>query len=215
MPRRRRFCAHTHAARGAFAKPHVVAPAAPRRRDRGVSFASFEPDILVEVTTVCDRACPGCYSPTVRSKDAPAVVYARYPERFLAPSVLGRELAALGESGLVIALRGGEPSRHPGLADVVRVASRYARTLYVETHGRWVVERTLESLRLVEALAAPEAIVKISFDAMHGMRPALLREAIATLDRAGAAWVVAITEPDDVAFARTRATCDWIADARI
>jgi len=138
-------------------------------------------------------------------------VYARHPELFLAPWALGRALVALGEPALVIALRGGEPSRHPGLAVLARVASHYARAVYVETHARWAIEPT----PLLPALAAAGAIVKISFDAMHGMRPVQLQRVVAALERAGVAWLVAITEPDDAAFARTRASCGFIADERI
>jgi len=142
-------------------------------------------------------------------------VYARHPELFLDPAVLARALSTLGESELVIALRGGEPSRHPRLDELVAIARPFARTLHVETHARWVVDATAESARLIDAIVTYGATMKISFDAMHGMRASMLREVTRRLDAAGAAWVVAITEPDEAEFARARAACEWIADDRI
>lgn len=179
------------------------------------AMGAFAPDVIVEVTTVCDRACPGCYSPTLRTREDPAAVHARHPELFLSPEALERVLEDLGELPGGISLRGGEPSRHPLLAALVEVSRRWATTVWVETHARFLLQPSPLVAEWLRALHHTNAIVKISYDRMHGLKEQQLRVVTEALDRATVRWMIAITEPDHESFARTRAGCAFVPDERV
>ncbi len=172
----------------------------------------FQPDLVAEVTLSCDRRCPGCYSPTLVTQDDPRQVIEARPELFLLPEVLDRLLGGLDEPALTVALRGGEPSRHPLLAALVEVAARHAQVVWVESHARWVLKEPAWSAGWLETLARTEAVLKISYDRMHALKPATLREITTRLDRSRVAWNVAITEPTEGEFLRARAACPWIPE---
>jgi hypothetical protein len=61
-----------------------------------VNLATFEPDLIVEVTSVWDRYCPGCYSPKIRTDAGPpelTALHRQEPHAFprpLAPRMGGR-----------------------------------------------------------------------------------------------------------------------------
>lgn len=175
----------------------------------------FAPDLLVEVTSVCDRAWPGNYSSALRTTNDPRAFLAVRPDLFLATDKLRTALESLGRRDLSIALRGGEPSRHARLLDLVRCATPFARELFVETNARWTVEPRRSVREWLAELATLRTILKISFDRMHALDPRDLEEIVSQLERHGVRWLVAITAPDEMTLTRTRELCRWVPDKRL
>ena len=180
---------------------------------------TFQPDLVVEATAVCDRQCAGCYAPNVISREAPIEMLARRPDLFLAPATLQAALQShLQQRSTpirIVGIRGGEPTRHPHLTDILSaLRSNTDAAIYLETHGRWLLSDT-PNTELLTALAAHHSIVKLSFDRMHGLAADELRDLTRRLSQSGVAWCVAITEQDEAAFSNTRATCSWIDDNRL
>lgn len=179
-------------------------------------FHDFTPDVIVEVTSVCDRKCVGCYAPNIVTKEAPEDLIKKFPDLYLSPQQLESSLALIsGGSEVFITIRGGEPSRHPLLGDLVEVARKYGRKTYIETHGQWIDDRSEDSSALLEKIARANIFVKLSFDRMHGMSVERLQTITNILGGLGIQWVVAITERNASDFEVVRATCDFVPDDRI
>jgi len=176
-------------------------------------FRAFHPDLIVEVTGVCDRACAGCYAPNLISKYSPEDLFREKPEMFLMSEGLNATLTEMKANIDSIALRGGEPSRHPYLSNLLRVAHKHSRNVYVETHGRWILNNG-ES-ELLQVCAELGTILKISFDRMHGLSSDELKGIINRISKEQAAFLIAITEATDEDFLKTRALCDWVPDENI
>jgi organic radical activating enzyme len=176
----------------------------------------FMPDVIAEITTACDRRCPGCYSPTLVSNESPEDLYNQHPELFMSPELFDDLLQSLQKRDLIISLRGGEPSRHLKLLDMIHVASRYCKTIYVETHARWILLEENNLTRLwIEGFRRHKVITKISFDSMHALKGESLEQITKTLDRNSVTWQVAITEESHEEFLKSRMKCTWIPDERI
>lgn len=182
---------------------------------RSQRLAVFAPDLIVEVTSVCDRACPGCYSPTLRTKEAPELTFLEHPEMYLGAEPLDAVLEELGGVVRTVSLRGGEPSRHPLLAELVAVARLRGLEVIIETHARWVLDDHERTTRWLMAFADPGVSLKVSYDRMHGLKPMELQRVLGRLDGAGVRWSIAITEPTFDAFLKTRAQCHGVPDERI
>lgn len=177
----------------------------------------FRPDLIVEVTTVCDRQCAGCYAPNNVSGKDPAQLLAEKPEWFLTTVALETTLRELhAESSIAeseISVRGGEPTRHPGLPDLLRSLRRSSSgPLYLETHGRWALTG---SEHLFDVLRETDTIVKISFDQMHGLSPSALKQITESIEREDIRWCVAITEATSEEWAVSRKSCSWVNDDHI
>lgn len=172
---------------------------------------SFHPDLIIEVTSVCDRHCVGCYAPNLVSKIDPEQLFLDRPELFIDPKVLEKQLPTLAPLGLV-AIRGGEPTRHPRLHEILQLCSQGATEVYLETHGRWIGGPLGELEGLCSQLGI---VVKISFDRMHGTSVSELQRMTSILNLKGIPWVVAITEPNDDSFAQVRAMCDWVSEDQV
>ena len=190
------------------------------KRARG--YFEFRPEVIVEVTMVCDRACSGCYAPNLISHDDPEISLRRHPELFLKPDALRERLSELTTSTArqltSISFRGGEPTRHPKLPALIDEALRFTRQLFIESHARWVLPQRGAATSfgaLMKALARRRAVLKISFDSMHDMSARELRDLTQYLDRNRVNWLVAITEPDRERFDEQRVRCDWIPDSKI
>jgi organic radical activating enzyme len=183
----------------------------------------FSPDLIVEVTSVCDRSCNGCYAPNVVSRAGAKELQKFAPNLFLSAESLELGLEALeGEKGsqpIVISFRGGEPSRNPFLAELLQVAARRSPRIFVETHGRWVIDpipgEEMENRRLIESIRNTHAIVKVSFDRMHGLSQEKLQAITDTLDREQIEWCIAITEATENAFMQTRSLCSWVPNDKV
>lgn len=176
---------------------------------------SFNPELIVEVTSVCDLNCPGCYSPTLRTTEKPEVTLSQHPDMFLSPETLATALSNLHPQPRSLSLRGGEPSRHPLLAELIRVSADVCETVWVETHARWLAVDDARRDEWVRVFRETNAIVKVSFDKMHHLRTDVLRQISNVLETEDLRWMIAITEPDEASFDKTRRRCDWIEDRRI
>ncbi|HEX8721342.1 MAG TPA: radical SAM protein [Pyrinomonadaceae bacterium] len=185
-------------------------------------YFEFNPELIVEVTMVCDRACQGCYAPNLVSRGRAQAALARHPELFLKPEVLSGRLSEIASSLkrqlTSLSFRGGEPTRHPELPALIALSLRFTRRLFVETHGRWLLpgqDAGPEPGEALRVLARQGVTVKVSFDSMHGTTAAELKELLGRLDRQGVNWLVAITEPDAESFLARRELCGPVADSKI
>jgi organic radical activating enzyme len=194
---------------------------AERNKDATLTgYRNFHPDLIIEATTVCDRACQGCYAPNVVSKKDIQSMYVENPALFLSSCNLSSSLN--NSNGVaVIAIRGGEPTRHPKLIELLEIASHHAKEIYLETHGRWILsaDKKQNSLsewsELLDSCRQLNVQIKLSFDRMHGLSESELKETTETLAQQQIKWLVAITEPDSEHFQSTRAKCAWIPDHQI
>jgi hypothetical protein len=173
---------------------------------------SFAPDLIVEVTQVCDRACAGCYAPNVVTKSDGLELLRSNPELFLSPKNLESAVANLSKSLASIAIRGGEPSRHPELGQLLKIASRIGKTL-LETHGRWLLGASCAPL--LKEIQESNTTVKISFDKMHGATSEELRTMLSRLTENAIPYLVAITESSLADYENTKALCDFVPESAI
>lgn len=178
-------------------------------------YLRFSPDLIVEATSVCDRSCKGCYAPNVVSKENISKFFRERPELFLSKESFRSSLEAIGIKLSVASIRGGEPSRHPELPSLFSILRETATTVYLETHGRWVLEDTEYARALIESCRANHVILKISFDSMHGLGDAALKAIVDRAEGVNIEYVIAITELDEKSFENTRASCSWISDSKI
>lgn len=177
--------------------------------------SQFVPDVILEVTTACDRNCPGCYSPTLVSKESPEDLLRDHPSLFMTPEVLSTSLAALQRTDLTIAMRGGEPSRHFQLGELIIAAQNYTQLIYIETHGRWILNDNTLTQRWLEIFKTYDVICKLSFDSMHGLKSEQLKLITEKLDTHNVYWMIAITEVTENEFALVKASCPWIPESKI
>lgn len=192
--------------------------------DKGTrDYFAFEPELIVEVTMVCDRACLGCYAPNIISRSDHVDTLRRRPELFIHPEALRERLAEVTSSIkrplTSLSFRGGEPTCHPSLPALIDLSMEFTCQLFVESHARWVLpsgERTgLDVKGIINALARPNVALKVSFDSMHRLSAAELERVLLALDSQGVNWLVAITAHDRAQFDTQRAQCGWIPDAKI
>jgi hypothetical protein len=164
----------------------------------------FHPDLVVEATNVCDRVCPGCYAPNVLAK--PGATAAPRAAVFLDPHHLWTLLAELSSWVRkplgIVAIRGGEPTLHPQVHELIAAAAAHALEVYLETHGRWLLQDDVPGRwrELLATLRRTGATLKVSFDSMHGLAVHELAAITAQLDGAGIPYVIAITEATPTAF---------------
>jgi organic radical activating enzyme len=174
----------------------------------------FCPDLIIEVTSICDRACSGCYANNIISNKSKLETLRKFPNLFLDPDSAEKLIVNLDSIPNTISFRGGEPTRHPMLSRIIKDTYKHTGAeLYLETHGRWLLEQT--DCELIDALKETQCIVKISFDKMHEITEAALRKMTCSLENARIQFVIAITEKDRTAFKVTRAKCHWIPEAKI
>lgn len=171
----------------------------------------FHPDLLIEVTSVCDRACRGCYAANFVSNKSKEQLYVEQKSLFLDIQKLEDSLATV--SCDQIAIRGGEPTRHPYLDKIIEITSKHCRKLYLETHGRWIDSE--ENNQFLKSIANTGTILKISFDSMHGLKNSKLRDITDKLVENTIPFFIAITEVDGDKFLETRKLCHWVSDENI
>jgi organic radical activating enzyme len=182
-----------------------------------VNTSTFKPDLVIEATSVCDRACPGCYAPNTVSLESGSLLQASRPELFLDPKILDNRLAEISHDHLVkqIAVRGGEPSIHPELRAIIEAIAKYTSGIVLETHGRWALTNDLTRNNLIELFREFKVVVKISFDKMHSLGKRDLFLIWDELNLAGVQTLIAITEPNETEFEKTRKQCSWIPNSQI
>lgn len=176
---------------------------------------TFQPDLIIEVTGACNRACIGCYAPNVVAKDA-ASIYETRPELFLKTPSLKNALSEITSLVSIASVRGGEPTLHPEIGILLKTAATHADQVFLETHGRWLLEEDfIPYMDLLEAITKNGIIVKISFDKMHGMKSDELQRITHFLRWHDVEYRIAITEPNLTEYMATRSLCHFIEDDKI
>ncbi|MBS1958997.1 MAG: radical SAM protein [Bdellovibrionales bacterium] len=176
---------------------------------------TFQPDLIIEVTGACNRACAGCYAPNVVAKDA-SEVFEKRPELFLKSSALNNALSEITSSVGIAAIRGGEPTLHPEIANLLKNAATHAEHVFLETHGRWLMEENfVPYVELLNAVIDNGIIVKISFDKMHGLKADELQRIVHFLNWHDVDYRIAITEPTLADYMATRSLCSFVKDEKI
>lgn len=182
-------------------------------------YLKFSPDLIIEATSVCDRSCPGCYAPNVVSKGSAEKFLLEKPELFIDPKMLLELFSNLivdGKQKLgLVSIRGGEPTRHPHLASIVEMASKFSKSVFIETHGRWILKPEAFNQSLLEVCKATGATIKLSFDKMHGADNMPLQKITDYLEKNNINFIIAITEYTESDFLMSRALCGWIPDKNI
>lgn len=179
-----------------------------------IQFMTFNPDVIVETTSVCDRACVGCYAPNVVSRESTKTLLKARPELFLSPEKFKISLEHMPAGLGTASFRGGEPTRNPALPDLIKIASKFFAKIFIETHGQWILGTT-ENQELFDAIQETGAILKLSFDKMHGLSRETLSKITRRLDSLDIAWCVAITETKAEEFFQIRMDCYWVPDSQI
>jgi len=186
------------------------------------NYKGFNPDLIVEVTSVCDRACVGCYAPNVIATGSPQEIYDSSPSLFLSPADLKHtldQIATISSTASMpshISLRGGEPTRHPLLSELIGLLSVESTSVYLETHGRWLLPQSVRAYKgLINSLIDNGTTVKLSFDSMHGLSKDDLKTITDILSVNAVKFLIAITESNDNTFELARSRCDWIPDSQI
>ncbi len=178
---------------------------------------AFTTDLVVEVTSACNRACDGCYAPNVVSNKPAEELIVKDPELFINVSKFRRLINDWPTfQPEVISIRGGEPSLHPLLPNIIFELTKFNSEIFIETHGRWLLERDKTPyLALINALAMSRSTVKISFDSMHRLNPSDLKVMTDYLSVSGIRFAIAITERTDSDLLAARNLCSWVSDDRI
>lgn len=182
----------------------------------GARMNTFIPDLIIEVTGVCNRACVGCYAPNVVSNEEAINLYEKRPELFLHVVELNSALGELERTPFITSIRGGEPSIHPKISTLLLMASRHSRQVMLETHGRWLLPENIARYKeLVQSIRDNNVIVKISFDKMHGMKKEELQQITDFLTWNEIDYRIAITESTLADFIVTRSSCSWVNEDKI
>ena len=172
------------------------------------TYFNFGPDLIIEATSVCDRSCAGCYSPNVVSTEEAQKLLEQKPNLFLKQEVLTHALSELEKSRSakipLISVRGGEPTRHPQIAELLQISARFGGHIFLETHGRWILSNDLFSKLILDECKRLGVVLKISFDKMHGGASVPLQAMIEKLDAVRIQYLVAITESTEAEFQLTR-----------
>lgn len=175
---------------------------------------TFQPDLIVEVTGACNRACSGCYAPNVVAKNA-SEVFEKRPELFLKTEALNNAVSEISPVEIA-SIRGGEPTLHPELPSILKTVATHAKEVFLETHARWLMEGDfVPYMELLNAIIDNGIIVKISFDKMHGLKPEELQKITHFLDWHDVDFRIAITEPTLADYMATRSLCSFIKDEKI
>lgn len=179
---------------------------------------TFLPDLIIEATNLCNKKCKGCYASNLVSTKSSLEIQKSQPELFLKTIDIESCIKRMNlMSKIKVSIRGGEPSLHPQISELIRTASKYSSELYLETHGNWIINSSSNEqyLSLLQALSETRAIVKISFDSMHGTNINALREMTAILDIENISYKIAITEYSFDEFLNQRKSVEWIDDFNI
>ena len=174
---------------------------------------TFHPDLVIEVTGACNKACKGCYAPNVATGESPEIFFEKRPELFIGIVELNRSFHAVGQITGVTAIRGGEPTLHPNLPIILTMVKCRAQQVVLETHGKWLLSDVKTDL--LTSIKKNNVVVKISFDKMHGTKVSDLKIMTDLLEREDISYWIAITEETLSEFVQTRGLCSWIKDWNI
>lgn len=184
-------------------------------KNLGARMNIFQPDLIIEVTGACNRACSGCYAPNVVAKDA-ASIFEKRPELFIGIEALNDIWKQFQTVPSITAIRGGEPTLHPELPAILNKVATHSEHVFLETHGRWLIEDDfIPYLSLLESIKTNGVLVKISFDKMHGLKAEELQKITHFLNWHDVDYRIAITEVSIADYMVTRSMCRWITDDKI
>jgi len=178
---------------------------------------TFQPDLIVEVTSACNRACSGCYAPNVVSNKKAQDLLESDPGLFLELNKL-RSMVELWDLEIpsTISVRGGEPSLHPHLTEILNTLQYLTTEIILETHGRWLLSKNRNDyVDLIDFAARRKITIKISFDSMHGLSALDLKEMTDLLELKEIPFLIAITESTHEEFLQSKNLCSWISDEKI
>lgn len=177
----------------------------------------FQPDLIIEATSVCNRACAGCYAPNIVSGQSTQELIKTNPEYFLKPEILHNTLKKIVfKKSPIVSIRGGEPSLHPQLSKLIEEVSALRSNVILETHGRWLLSKNLEdNIALLTTIKKLCATIKISFDQMHGLSGSDLYNITYNLEQNDIPYLIGITEFSEEEMKNTRAKCHWVPDSKI
>lgn len=176
---------------------------------------TFQPDLIVEVTGACNRACVGCYAPNVVAKDA-GEIYVKRPELFISIASLNNAWNELESWSQITAIRGGEPTLHPRLPVLLIMAANKSGRVFLETHGRWLLpENAANYQELIKTIREKKIIVKLSFDKMHGMKKEELQKITDFLNWNEIDYRIAITEAGLADYIESRSLCYFVSEDKI
>lgn len=177
----------------------------------------FSPDLIIEVTSACNRSCSGCYAPNVTTSQSAEELMRNQPNLFLSLDALD-SLISFWDQSLpeVVSIRGGEPSLHPELFAILKNLRFFSKERVLETHGRWLLKDERKNYEtLISSLVEFNVTVKISFDSMHRLQPIQLQEITSFLDSLGVKYLVAITEPNEEEFRKTLTLIPWVNEQQV
>jgi organic radical activating enzyme len=170
------------------------------------SYFDFQPDLIIEATNACNRACQGCYAANIlvnKNQVSPSAKFLRLDD-------LDSAFGNIGHTSLT-SIRGGEPSIHPDIDKILGIAAKNSKIVVLETHGRWIKpDATL--LAVCKELGIH---IKVSFDSMHGLSADQLYDLHTTLAARSIKYLVAITESSYATFIASRILCPWISNNQI
>ncbi len=175
---------------------------------------AFKPDLVIEATSVCDRACIGCYAPNVVSRESSQTLLSTKPSLFLFPENLALAISELDLAQKIASIRGGEPTRNPLLPELLKILAKTGAHLYLETHGKWLIDEEDHGL-LLRSLVETGTNVKLSFDSMHGTVREELASMIAILHKNSIQCSVAITEASPDLFLKVLSSISSLAIGEI
>lgn len=179
---------------------------------------SFLPDLIVEATSLCNKMCRGCYASNLVSTKSSFEIQKLQPELFLDIVKLEECIKRLNlKNKLKISIRGGEPSLHPQISELLKTASKFSSELYLETHGNWIINSisSEQYSSLLQTLSETNSIVKVSFDSMHGTSKETIEEIISILDSKNVSYKIAVTEYSLEEFLTQRKLIGWVDDINI
>ncbi len=156
-------------------------------------FKSFNPDLVVEVTNVCNKSCPGCYAPNIITTKSNTKTNKN--GKFLRASDLENTWLNIPDVDTV-AIRGGEPTLNPEILNIISYISTRAKHVYLETNGDWIKDGD----DLINSVKNSNLIVKLSVDSMHGSSIEETRKRIEKLKRHSIKSMIAVTEEDLTTF---------------
>ena len=177
----------------------------------------FNPDLVIEVTSACNRACTGCYAPNVVSNKSATELMKLDSNLFLNLQTLN-EILMFWDQELpqVLSIRGGEPSLHPELPIILKGFKFFSHEIVIETHGRWLLAKNRNLYEeLIQTTLDAGIIIKLSYDSMHGLSADDLREITDFLEARGGKYLIAITENTIKEYEAIRSTAMWIEDRKI
>lgn len=174
---------------------------------------TFLPDLVIEVTGACNKACKGCYAPNIVSGERPEALFEKRPDLFISIVELNRSFHETGRISGVTSIRGGEPTLHPNLPIILTMVKCHAYQVVLETHGKWLLEES--NSELLQSIKENQVIVKISFDKMHGTKADDLLKMTDYLNREKISYWIAVTEESLSDFMHTRNLCSWVDDRNI